>query len=106
MRRQRADVLTMTARLLPGTTLAQWYSENEPLLQQEPTRQERNMVVAVTLLPIFAEQPDCWEAFDWLNDDTHGTFAEYPEDWYSCVPEKHRSFVRQIAKEFGIERQP
>jgi hypothetical protein len=101
--RQKADEMILAAQLLPEITLAQWYKENEPHLQQDPTNQERIRVVAVALLPVFENEPECWQATEWLDDDTHGTFAEYLADWHTSVPEKHRHFVRRIAREFGVE---
>ena len=101
--RQKADEMVLAAMLPPGTTLVEWFGANELVLQQNPTRRELTMVVAVALLPLFEQQPDCWEAMEWLDDDTCGTFLEYLADWHARVPEKHRSFVRQIAQEFGLE---
>ena len=86
----------------PDITLAQWYRESEPLLHQAPT-QTRTRVVAVALLPVFKSHPDSWEAFDWLDLDTRGTFGEYMKDWHARVPERHRRFVRRILREFGVE---
>jgi hypothetical protein len=100
---KHADEMTMTAKLPSGITLAQWYRENELLLQEDPTRQERNRVVAVALLPLFEEQPECWEATNWLDEDMSGTFLGYLGDWHARVPEKCRPFVRRIAREFGME---
>lgn len=101
--RQRADDITLAAKLLPGITLAEWFSQNEQWLQQDPTPQELTRVVAVALLPLFEQNADCWEATEWLDDDTHGTFLEYLVDWHARVPVKHKLFIRQIAGEFGLE---
>ena len=44
--------------MLPsGTTLAKWYKENEPLLQEDPTNQSLVRIVAVALLPICEADP-------------------------------------------------
>jgi hypothetical protein len=101
-----ADERIRTARLPPGKKLAQWYRENQPLLQQEPCQRDKNTVVAAAQLPRFEKQPENWEAIGWLNDGTlHGTrtFARYLEDWHARVPPKHRPIVRQVAEEFGLE---
>jgi hypothetical protein len=106
---QYAGERMRTARLPPGKTLAQWYRENEPPLRQEPCLRDKNTVVAAALLPLFEEQPERWEAITWLNDGrSHGTrtLARYLADWHARVPEKHRSIVRQIAREFAIEIDP
>ena len=101
--RQKADEMVVTARLLPGITLAQWFHENEPELQQDSTPQELIKVVAVALLPLFEQEPRFHEAMQWINDDTHGTFAEYLQDWHARVPETHRPVVQMIGGEFGLE---
>jgi len=102
--RQRADEMVLAAKLPPGVTFVQWFAANEVLLQEEPERSERTRIVAVALLPLFEEKPDCWDAMNWLDDDmTHETFRECLRDWHSRVPEQHRPFVRRIAAEFGIE---
>ncbi len=101
-----ADERMRTAPLPPGKTLAQWYSENESQLRQEPCLRDKNTVVAVALLPLFEKQPESWEAITWLNDGApHGTrtFARYLGDWCAHVPEKLRPLVRQIARKFAIE---
>jgi len=103
--RRKADEWTTSARLLPGITLAQWFAENEPLLQEGFSRQERVRVVAVALLPLFKQNPDSWEATEWLDVETRGTFREYLADWHARVPERLRPVVRRIAEEFGIEIQ-
>ena len=95
--RQRADEMVVAAKLPPGMTLAQWFAENEVLLQQDPNA-ERTRVVAAALLPLFERTPDCWDAMNWLDDDmTQDTFAGLLRDWHARVPEKHRPFVRRIA---------
>jgi hypothetical protein len=101
-----ADRRIRSAQLPPSKTLAQWYRENEAMLQQEPCLRDKNTVVAVALLPLFEKQPESWEAITWLNDGTsHSTrtFARYLGDWHAHVPGKHRPIVRQIAREFGME---
>ena len=102
--RQHADEQILTARLPPNMALAEWYGENESLLQQEPSSRARSRTVAVALLPLFEQQPECWEAIKWLDDDmSHGTFAEYLDGWHARVPEKLCPIVRQIARKFGVE---
>jgi hypothetical protein len=101
--RQKADDWITNAMLPPGITLAQWFRENEPLLQQDLTPQELVKVVAVALLPLFEQEPRCHEAMQWLDDDTHGSFTEYLQDWHARVPETHRPVVQMIAQEFGLE---
>ena len=104
--RRRANEMVITATLPPGLTLAQWFSQNEPLLQQDSVNPELVRVMAVALLPLFEHEPGCDEAANWLDDNTDGTFAEYLADWCACVPETHRPVVQRIAGEFGLEIDP
>jgi len=100
-----ADARIRTAHLPRGTTLAQWYRENELALREFPSLRNRNTVVAAALLPYFERQPESWPAIAWLNDGmSHGTrtFGRYLGDWHAHVPGQHRPLVRQIAHEFGI----
>ena len=101
--RQRADAMVLAATLPPGVKLADWFIQNEPLLQQDSANV---WVVAVALLPLFEHEPGCDEAANWLDDHTHGTFSEYLANWCDCVPETHRPIVQRIAREFGLEIDP
>jgi beta-glucosidase len=101
-----ADDRVQAGQLPPGKSLAQWYRENEPLLRKDPRLRDKNTIVAVALLPLFEKQPEGWEAITWLNDGAsrgERTFARFLADWHARVPEKHQSFVRQIAAQFAIE---
>ena len=76
----------MAAKLPPGTTLAQWYHANEPLLQEGPSEQERIRIVAAALLPLF--EAACLLGGDPVLDDdfSHGTFFESLAGWHARVP--------------------
>lgn len=103
--RRKADEMMFTAMLPFGTTLAEWFVENEPLLQQDPSNQELVRVVAVALLPVCEENSNSWRAATGLLDDdmTQETFLDYLRLWYACVPEQHRQFVHRVAEEFGLK---
>jgi hypothetical protein len=102
--RRRADEIILAAKLPPRTTLAQWFLQNEPLLQRDPEKPERIAVVATALLPLFMAEPHCWEATDCLTFDfSGGSFANFLVEWYSRVPKRCRLFVHRIAREFGLE---
>jgi hypothetical protein len=102
--RQHADEQMLTAKLPRGTTLAQWYCRNEPLLQADPSDQQRIQIVASALLPLFDAHPECFEAIGMIDDDfSRGTFAEYLAGWHARVSERCRPFVRRIARGFGVE---
>jgi hypothetical protein len=102
--RQRADEIILAAKLPPDVTLAEWFLQNEPLLQRDPEKPERIAVVATALVPLFTEERHCWEATDCLTFDfSGGSFANFLAEWYARVPTKLRPFVRRIARKFGLE---
>lgn len=103
--KQYAEERITKAKLPDGTTLAKWYEDNAPVLASNAVDRDRNTTVASTLLPIFEAAPEKWEAVTWLNTEKltklH-TFPDYLEAWRKNCPEKHREFVTQIAKQFGV----
>ena len=93
------------AQLPEGVPLAVWYRQNEPILRRNPTMREKNNIVAVQLLPIFEKHPDHWPAVGWLNaraTKKPRTFTQYLLDWQQSAPEKHRGFIRHVARQFGV----
>lgn len=100
-----AEERIVKAKLPAGTTLAKWYEDNAVVLAGNAVDRGRNTTVACTLLPIFEAAPEKWEAVAWLNTEKltklH-TFQDYLEAWRKNCPEKHRDFVDQIAKQFGV----
>ena len=101
--RKHADEQMLVTQLPSGTTLAEWYSQNEALLQQDPSSQEWIRIVADALLPVFNEHPGWWAAIECLDGDfSRGTFSELLANWHACAPEKCRAFIRAIAGEFGL----
>jgi hypothetical protein len=91
--------------LPPNTTFVQWFRPNEPAMRKEPCLRDKNTVVAATLLPLFEKRPEHWEAVTWLNAKPvrqPRSLAEHLAAWRANCPEKHRAFVTEIAKTFGI----
>ena len=65
-----------------------------------------NGAMALPLLELFEGAPESWEAVAWLNrtpSPEGETFAEYLEKWRSAVPARHRSFVGEVMRRFGVE---
>ena len=55
---------------------------------------------------LLEENPANWEAVTWLNEaksTQSQTFGEYLSDWHEHAPDKHRKFIREIGKRFGVE---
>jgi hypothetical protein len=104
-----ADQRITEAPLPPGRTLAAYYRENAEAFAKNATDRPKNTVVAVQLLPLFEKSPERWAAVGWLNreklDKTYD-FTRYLAAWHRNVPEKHRAFVREVAKQFEIEIHP
>jgi hypothetical protein len=101
-----ADTRIKEAALPEGKTLAQWYKENADALAKEPTDRPRNNVVAGVLLKHFEATPDNWAAIEFLNAEPltkDQTFKDYLTAWQKHCPEKRKSFVAELAKEFDIE---
>ncbi len=101
-----ADARIKEAPLPTGKTLAEWYKENADALAKNAVDRGKNTIAAVQLLALFEKTPAHWEAVTWLNTEkmteAH-TFTEYLRAWRSNSPEKHRAFINDIAKAFGVE---
>jgi len=97
------------AQLPPGKSLAEWYREESPRLAADACLRDKNTIAAAALLPRFEASPESWEAIAYLNSsEPHDAkdFAEFLQQWCDRCPEKHRLFVRQLAREFGIVISP
>jgi hypothetical protein len=67
---------------------------------------DKNGVVASVLLPLFEAEPEHWAAVEHLNAGASKeprSFQRYLADWQKSSPEKHRQFIRNIARQFSIE---
>lgn len=103
--RKYADDRLKMGELPPNTAFVQWLRENEPAMRKEPCLREKNSVVAAALLPLFERQPEHWEAVAWLNAQPvrePRTLEQHLAAWRANCPERHRPFVAEVAKVFGI----
>ena len=91
---------------LPGKTdLADFYKANAGALAENPTDRGKNGRIAVALLPLFEKSPEHWPAVGYLNagkGKDNLPFPEHLKNWRDQAPEKHRSFISEIAKQFGV----
>ncbi|UQA59572.1 hypothetical protein [Polyangium aurulentum] len=103
------DMLAEPSRKLPAdTTMARWLELNLPALTSNRDS-DRALLVAAHLLPIFQDNPEGWEALNWVSlgaDDGALDFAQYLQGWHDRVPEKHKKLVRRIQQLFGYEPPP
>ncbi|MBW7902710.1 MAG: hypothetical protein H3C26_14610 [Rhodocyclaceae bacterium] len=87
-------------RQLPAhAPLSAWLREHETALRQNPYLREKNEVVANLLLPLFASDPQNWDALAYLNldpDDARGTLEDYLRNWYDNAPLEHKRFVAGV----------
>lgn len=101
------DLLRKGPRLPAGTTLAQWYRDNEAALRKEPCDRRKNKVVAYELLGLFEASPAGWEAVGCLNmadaEASGGSFAGHLAAWRKRCPERHKKLVGRIMELFGMK---
>lgn len=100
-----ADERISNGQLPEKTTLARWYKDHEAELRENPCLREKNCIIAAALLPLFEKYPWHWESVQYLNEGASKearSFKQYMEDWLKNSPEKHRGFIRLIAREFGV----
>jgi hypothetical protein len=89
-----------------GQNMAKFYAEHADEFKAKPTNRDHNGRVAVALLPLFEKSPAQWLAVTYLNagrGKDNLPFAEHLKNWHDSCPEKHRAFVKNIAKQFGIK---
>jgi hypothetical protein len=92
------------AKLPQGTSLAEWFRENEAGLRKDPHQRPLNCVAGSALLSAFETAPGRWGALPFLNAVRgNGTrsFSRYLGDWSRAAPEKHREFISMLASRFG-----
>ena len=88
-----------------GTSFAVWFRANEPALRKDPTRRDRNTIIAAQLLPIFEKEPRGWGALAFFrrtanpNQSLSGHFAA----WRSSCPSELQRFVAKLAAVFEVE---
>lgn len=99
--RKRAEIAELQRLGLPA-----FYRMHEAELRKTSTDRELNGTMAVVLLRLFEEEPGRWEAVRWLNAEAapkDEPFAAYLARWRAAVPERHRDFVDEVRKSFGVE---
>jgi hypothetical protein len=103
------DMLAEPVRKLPAdTTMARWLEQNLPALANNRDS-DRALMVAAQLLPIFQDNPEGWEALNWVSlgsEDDVIDFPQYLQGWHDRVPDKHKKLVRRIQQLFGYETRP
>ncbi len=97
--RKRTNVQQIYAAGMPA-----FFEKHAAELRKEATNRELNGAMAVVLLALFEERPERWDAIRWLNHRPAAkdeTFAAYLSRWHTAAPEKHQTFIAEIAKLYG-----
>ena len=88
-------------------SMADWFEKEKEDLAKNATNRQRNLMVAIRLLPFFEDDPTGWTAVSALNtkkDKKKRSFETYLRDWKEgCKTDEHRAFVRKMAKAFGFD---
>ena len=88
-----------------GTSFAVWFRANEPALRKDPTRRDRNTIIAAQLLPIFEKEPRGWGALAFFSRaaNPNQSLSQQFTKWrWGCPPELQR-FVTKLAAVFEVE---
>jgi hypothetical protein len=99
--KSRTYITNIHARGLPT-----FYAAHRKTLEGDPNNRPLNGAMALVLLRLFEAEPGRWEAVRWLNSpggEKKHTFEEHLQSWKNSVPEKHKTFVQQVAELYGIE---
>jgi hypothetical protein len=99
--------LIQVRRTLPeGSNFPAWLKANELAMRANAVLRDHNLVVASRLLPLFERHPGGWEAVTFLNRHPAANgprdLRGHLEAWHGACPERHRAFVRELAKVLGI----
>ena len=88
-----------------GTSFAVWFRANEPALRKDPTRRDRNTIIAAQFLPIFEKEPRGWEALAFFRRaaNPNQSLPRHFAAWRSSCPRELQHFVAKLAAVFGVE---
>jgi hypothetical protein len=82
-------------------SFADWFAKELPSLQEQPTQRDKNLAIAVRLLPLFENDPMGWEAMTALNVTTKQIdipLVDHLDEWHSNAAAAHRSFVMKVTQ--------
>lgn len=93
------DNLQNNNRLPEGMTLGQWYRENAASCTYITP------IVSAEMFEMLDAKPEHWEAVTWYPHEKlePDTFEQFLRIWRERVPEKHKSFIEEIAKLFEYD---
>jgi hypothetical protein len=97
-------VIESRAKISP-VTMTEFYQKHAKTLHETPTDRALNGAMAVVLLEQFEKTPNHWEAVTWLNSapsPVEETFPLYMNKWRNAAPSRHKTFITEIMKLFGV----
>jgi len=83
-----------------------WFGKEQASLRGDAGQREKNLNIALQLLPMFEAEPSGWEAVTFCNLGAKApekSLHAYFKDWAQNSPKVHHAFIRKLAKLFGIE---
>jgi hypothetical protein len=88
-----------------GTSFAVWFRANEPALRRDPTRRDRNTIIAAQLLPIFGKEPRGWGALAFFSRaaNANQSLSQHFIKWRSGCPRELQQFVTKLAAVFEVK---
>ena len=79
-----------------GMPFIVWFRENQTALRQNPAIRDRNTIIAIQLLPIFAAEPRGWETLAFLNRGSPNTTNRWHSILASGAPNARRTFIHLL----------
>lgn len=83
-----------------------WFAKEQASLRGDAGQREKNLNIALQLLPLFEAEPSGWEAVTFCNLGERipdKSLDAYFKDWEQNSPKVHQAFIRKLATLFGIE---
>ena len=100
-----ADERLKRFALAKDTPFAAWFKKNETSLRSNPRSHDKNGTVAASLLSLFEKAPEHWDAIGSLNlqaGKKDESFRDFLQRWHDTAPKKHREFILELTKRFGL----
>ena len=84
-------------------TIVEWYLKHQKKIEQIDHRSISYIVLK--LLPVLEQDPSAWQVVRYINlgpKEENQSLEKCFSGWHDRVPLPQQSFVRKMAKEFGI----
>ncbi len=100
-----ADERINSVKLGDGVTFTDWFKQNRAGFAEKAHDRDKNLVVAVHILPLLEANPRGWQALAFLNRgklEENESLETYLSAWHKRVPRVHQPFVREVAALFDV----